>query len=294
MNLRFVETFLWVCRLGSFRAAAARLNTTQAAVSNRIATLEQELGNNLFERTPGAVHLTLAGKRAIPHAEQLLRTAELFREAAGEPANLTGLVSIGTIDSIVHTWLHLFVERIRARYPSIALDFDVDTSMNIAQAITAQKVDLALLMGPVPAPGLRNLPLTALECQWVAGAEIRKALPEGTLGLETLAQFPIFAFARGSVPHSWLIRQFEDRGLRVPTTSHSNSLSTIMRLISDGMGVGALPTRMIQRGLAEGRLFALNVDPGFPPLQLHAVFADHADNLISESLAQIAREVSAL
>jgi DNA-binding transcriptional LysR family regulator len=37
MNIRFLETFLWVARLRSFSAAAERLNTTQAAISSRIA-----------------------------------------------------------------------------------------------------------------------------------------------------------------------------------------------------------------------------------------------------------------
>ncbi len=40
MNVRFLEAFVWVARLGSFRAAADKLHTTQAGISSRIATLE--------------------------------------------------------------------------------------------------------------------------------------------------------------------------------------------------------------------------------------------------------------
>jgi DNA-binding transcriptional LysR family regulator len=36
LNLRFLETFIWVARLRSFSVAAERMGTTQAAVSNRI------------------------------------------------------------------------------------------------------------------------------------------------------------------------------------------------------------------------------------------------------------------
>ena len=74
MNLRFVETFLWVARLGSFSAAAERLHTTQAAISNRIATLERDLGIRLFERDVRCVRLTSLGQLAVPKAEEL----ELF------------------------------------------------------------------------------------------------------------------------------------------------------------------------------------------------------------------------
>ena len=42
LDFRSIETFLWVVKLGSFRGAAQRLNTTQPAISQRIAQLERE------------------------------------------------------------------------------------------------------------------------------------------------------------------------------------------------------------------------------------------------------------
>jgi DNA-binding transcriptional LysR family regulator len=44
LNLKFLQTFVWVARLRSFSLAAEKLATTQATVSNRIATLERDLG----------------------------------------------------------------------------------------------------------------------------------------------------------------------------------------------------------------------------------------------------------
>ena len=48
LDFRSIETFLWVVKLGSFRGAAARLNTTQPAISQRIAQLEREMGVKLL------------------------------------------------------------------------------------------------------------------------------------------------------------------------------------------------------------------------------------------------------
>ena len=39
MNLKFLETFVWVARLKSFRLTADKLFTTQASISSRIAVL---------------------------------------------------------------------------------------------------------------------------------------------------------------------------------------------------------------------------------------------------------------
>jgi len=44
MNFKRLETFIWVATLGSFRKAAEHQHTTQPAISNRIAALEDELG----------------------------------------------------------------------------------------------------------------------------------------------------------------------------------------------------------------------------------------------------------
>ena len=77
MNLRFLETFVLLAELRNFRMTAERLYTTQAAVSSRIATLEQEFGVRLFDRGVREVTLTADGAKALVHAERMLR---LMRE----------------------------------------------------------------------------------------------------------------------------------------------------------------------------------------------------------------------
>ncbi|MFX5793235.1 LysR family transcriptional regulator, partial [Acinetobacter baumannii] len=61
MNIRFLETAIWLAQLRTFRATADRLNITSAAISNRIAAMEQELGFKLFERDTREVRLTAEG-----------------------------------------------------------------------------------------------------------------------------------------------------------------------------------------------------------------------------------------
>src|SRR5690349_20925704 len=53
----------------SLARAAHELAVTKATVSRRLAALESSLGVRLFERRPGGVVLTAAGKEAIATAE---------------------------------------------------------------------------------------------------------------------------------------------------------------------------------------------------------------------------------
>lgn len=290
MNLRFVETFVWVARLGSFRAAADRLNATQAAVSNRIASLEAEMGCELFERVPGGVRLSTIGQRAMQPAEELLKAATSFKVAVGSPQNLRATVSIGTIDSIVHAWLPNFIERVKERFPALGLDLNVDTSLAIGREISDRRLDLALLMGPVLTPGLKNIDLGTMECAWVAAPTFRLGGQE--FRLQDLSAYPVLTFSRNSVPHIWLLRQFEELGVQPPVISNSNSLSAMLRLAQDGIGIALLPVPMVAPMIANGTLEELAITPNFPALKLHAVYADDPENIIPSMLSVIAREAS--
>ena len=290
MNLRFVETFVWVARLGSFRAAAERLNATQAAVSNRIASLEAEMGCELFERVPGGVRLSTVGQRSMQPAEELLKAAASFKVAIGSPQHLRATVSIGTIDSIVHAWLPTVIERVKERFPALGLDLNVDTSLAIGKEISERRLDLALLMGPVLTPGLKNIDLGTMECAWVAAPCF--GLGGRELTLQDLSNHPVLTFSRNSVPHIWLLRQFEELGVQPPVISNSNSLSAMLRLARDGIGVALLPVPMVVPMIAEGVVERLSITPHFPALKLHAVYADDPENLIPSMLSVIAREAS--
>ena len=72
MNIKFLEAFVWVARLQSFKAAAEKLHTTQAGISGRIATLEEQFGSRLFERERRGVSLTFNGSELLPYAERML------------------------------------------------------------------------------------------------------------------------------------------------------------------------------------------------------------------------------
>ena len=120
IELRNIETFFWVATLGSFRAASEKLNTTQPAVSQRIASLEADLGVRLFERDARGVKLTGKGHELLSHAERMLQVRRDMFEAAREQNVMTGTVRIGVAETIVQTWLPTLIELIHTTYPAFA------------------------------------------------------------------------------------------------------------------------------------------------------------------------------
>lgn len=290
MNLKFLETFVWVARLRSFSLAAEKLCTTQAAVSNRIATLERDLGVRLLERDLRNVSLTSHGQRALAQAEALVKMAGDFERSIGDATNLSGSVMIGTVDSIVYAWLPRLIERVKETYPNIAIDLNVDTSLNLARQIQDGQVDLGLIMGPVVAPHIRNVELCTFECLWIASSKLD--LPPGPLGLDDLVSYPIFAYSKGSQPHHAVLRLIETSGI-TQRVYNSNSLATITRLIRDGVGLAVLPRVVVREFLASGELRVLDVRAKLPPLHFHAVVSDNPGNILPALIADMAAEVAA-
>src|SRR5476651_2555771 len=61
-RLKGIDVFVSVADVGSFTAAAERLNLSSSAVSKSIARLEARLGTRLFNRTTRRLSLTEAGQ----------------------------------------------------------------------------------------------------------------------------------------------------------------------------------------------------------------------------------------
>jgi DNA-binding transcriptional LysR family regulator len=200
---------------------------------------------------------------------------------------------IGAIDSIVYAWLPRLIERVKEAYPNVTIDLNVDTSINLARQIQEGQIDLGLIMGPVVAPHIRNIELCAFDCLWVAAPKL--VLKTGRLRIADLADYPIFAYSKGSQPHQAVLRaiEAEDVDPGVVRVFNSNSLATITRLIRDGVGVAVLPQVVVQEYLEKGELRILDVDARLPPLHFHVAFADNPGNALPALIADMAVEVAA-
>ena len=290
MNLRFVETFLWIARLGSFKAAAERQNTTQASVSNRIGTLEEELGVQLFERVAGGVKLTAAGQKAVSAAEEIMRSVSHFHQAIADPSKLKGTIRIGTIDTVVHSFLPRLIAKVRDSYPGISIDLDVDLSSNIANEMLNRKIDLAIIMDPIMAEGFTNIDLGKYSCLWLASPKL--GLADKDLALSDLLSYPVLTFSKESAPHHWVVQLFEGAGLQNPRISNFNSLASILQLTAEGMGITILPQKVVKPYLADNRLEKLEISPVSQPFTCFAIYPDYSDRPLVSVIADMAVEVS--
>lgn len=289
MNFRSLETFIWIARLGSFRAAAERVYTTQPSVSARIAGLENELGVKLFDRVGRNVSLTAKGRDLLVYAERLLSLqGEMLQSVAGNEA-IRGSIRLGVSETIVYTWLPRLLERLNEAYPAISLELDVDISINLADKLVNHEVDIAFLMGPVNQPDIANQDLCRYPLVWVASPSIE--LPPEPVPLASLAQWPIITYPRLSKPYVYIRTMIEQAGNRTRIHS-SSSLATIIRMTVDGIGVSALPAEILQQELAQGVLHTFEVEGSVPDLVFTASYGMTPESNVVKAVANLALETA--
>lgn len=290
VEFKALHTFACVAELGSFRGAARRLHMTQPAVSQRIGQLETELGTRLFDRRQRAVSLTATGRELLTYADKLLRLRGDMLHALSETASLRGVLRLGVSETIVHTWLPRFIERLNKVYPHLGLEIEVDTSSNLSDRLMARQVDLAFMLGPLAEPAIRNLALCRYPVGFVASAAIK--WPRRIVTLAELAAWPIITFAKNTQPYVE-VRELFNRPDLPPVRLHASaSLSTVVRLALDGLGIAVIPPAIVQAELAAKTLRLVEVVEKIPELSFVASWPVNVDSPAAETVAAMAAEIA--
>src|SRR5258706_10696457 len=99
-SLAQLEAFRWICRLGTFHAAAEHLHLAQPSVSQRIRELESALDARLFERRGNGARLTAEGEILLRYAEQGLSLFDEMEDRLSTGDPLQGSPPLGASDTL--------------------------------------------------------------------------------------------------------------------------------------------------------------------------------------------------
>ena len=125
---------------------------------------------------------------------------------------------------------------------------------------------------------------------WVA--DPRLDLGPEPVPLPVLASWPIITYPRNTLPYRYVREMFTRAGLPGLRMYGNSSLSTIVRMTLDRIGVSVIPPVVIARELAEGRLRLVRAEQEIPCLDFYAVYPAKPDSYMAETIAAIASELS--
>lgn len=287
MNLRFVEAFYWVASLKSISRAADKLYLTQSAMSSRIATLEEELGILLLDRRDKQFKLTVAGARFFVYAQKLLELQREVKQEMGSGAPMAVSMRIGAIESVLHSWLIPWLEKLRVDHPGLELELTVETTPILMDQVQRGTLDLVFAALPASADSVRNQALPPMDMAFVGNPALHK---KRNYRLDELAEMELLTFQKGSQPHVTLLDLFKQNRMEPKKVHAISSISAMVQLVQGGFGVALLPRAAVQRLTGFASLKLLTCDKKLKALPIHASYRTDPTSSIVETVVRSAVE----
>ncbi|MCD7909677.1 MAG: LysR family transcriptional regulator [Clostridium sp.] len=237
-------TFQKIVELGSFTRAAQALGYTQSAVSQMIASLEDELSIQLLYRSRVGIRLTPEGEDLYPFIRSTVLQYQAMLGKAGEIRGLeTGVVRIGTISSISCHWLPRLIKEFGEQYPKVQFVLHQGDYTTIPEWVRTGEADFGFV-NPDAVQGMCT--------QFLKEGELRAVLPadhplaeQPFVELKQLAGEPFLLLEEGALSEP--LEAFSQVGLKPNIRLRVHDDYSILSMIETGLGVSILPELVLQR-----------------------------------------------
>ncbi|MGB2222352.1 LysR family transcriptional regulator [Neptunomonas phycophila] len=281
MDTHTLTAFLAVADTQSFSQAAEQLFITQSAVSKRIALLEEQLNQRLFDRIGRKVSLTEAGDALLPRAKNILNE---IKDATRAMGNLSGEVSgILSLAASHHISLHRLPPILRAftrRYPQVTLDLRFHESEIAYNGVQHGDLELALItLSPHPDPMICSYPIWEDRLQYVV-AKDHPLAKKPQVSLSELTGHAAILPSESTFTHQIVADQFQRNDLALNVMMSTNYLDTIRMMVSIGLGWSLLPETMIDESLTI-------LHPSAEPIVRELGYIYHRDRTLSNAASAL-------
>jgi DNA-binding transcriptional LysR family regulator len=164
MDERHLKSFIAVSEHLHFRRAAESLHMAQAALSQTIRHLEEEVGTALVSRSTRKVELTPAGRTFYEYAQRTIQTVQRGKMLALKAARGQNTIALGTTSTAFHGCLPGLITSFSNNNPTIEWQFREIQASAAADQLKAGAIDLAVFYGFCPDPYLRGITVEKESC----------------------------------------------------------------------------------------------------------------------------------
>jgi DNA-binding transcriptional LysR family regulator len=279
LDLDAVIAFVLTAELQSFTRAAEMLDSTQSAVSLKLARLEKQVGRRLLERTPRRVRLSAEGAAFLVSARELMGAHE--RAVAAFDVEQRRLV-IGISHQLVGSELPVLLRRMNEHDPNLLIELRVAGSREIDKAYEEGSLDAALVLQAAEHRRGGDV-LFAETFSWIAAAHWQhrsdRPLPLATQGESCSIRMAA-------------VRALDRAGIAWTEVFIGKGAAVVGSAAAAGLAVAVLPRRTAPSGTIDvGAALAL---PALPTHEvvLHTALHDRRSRSALRTLAAAFKSVS--
>ncbi|AHM04213.1 Activator protein [Roseibacterium elongatum DSM 19469] len=249
----------------NFSRAAEACFVTQPTLSAGIKEMEARLGVQLVERTRRSVMLTPLGEEIAARGRRLLLEAEEIDKLA--EAHLRpdeGALRLGAIPTIGPYLIPPALPALRGAFPKLKIYLREEITDSLIAGLGEGRLDVILIALPFEIGSLDHMALFEDGYQLATPPGPMAASGPEALGLGG----QVMLLEKGHCLQRHALQAFPDRHLERDESFSATSLTTLIAMVSEGLGITLLPNLAVDAGVAAGGAVTLTPLPEACPRQV--------------------------
>lgn len=241
MNLKQIRAFLAVADAMSFASAANQLHLSQPALSLSVKSLEDSLGGKLLMRTTRTLSLTPEGEALVPLARRILAQWENAEDEMKQRFALQlGKISLAAMPAFAASLLPKAIHNYHKYYPNIQVAIDDVLSDIVVDMVSNHQVELGICFEPTSLLNLAFYPL--YEDNFIAIFPEQHPLNKTQkITWKALLEYDFITLQRPSSVRAMIETSLQNEGIDLNVAFDAHQLTTVIRMVSEGMGVAVVP-----------------------------------------------------
>lgn len=244
LNYHHLLYFWTVARTGTIANASRELHLSQPTISTQLKTLEDSLGQKLFQRAGRRLVLTDVGRTTFRYADEIFRLGRELQESITRgPMSRQVRFAVGVSDVVPKVVAERLLEPAYGAVPELQLEVREGNISELLAKLALHELDVVLADQPAPA----DVKVRAFSHQLgVSGttffakgplvAAVKKSFPQ------TLDGVPMLLPSTGSSTRLVLDQWFEKKGIRPRVVGEFDDTALMKVFGASGRGVFASPT----------------------------------------------------
>ncbi len=269
LDPKSLRLFISVLKHGTIAAAAEHEHTAAAAISRRVADLEEQLGVALLIRSNKGIAPTPAGQALVGMSHRVLHDLDSIRTQMHDYAvGMKGYIRIFANMSAIHQFMPKELSAFLSDNPLVQIDLEEHVSTFIAQSIADNTADIGVLVLDTPLEGVEFLPYQEDDLVVIVPKLHPLAdLDRVALG-DTLA-YDYVGLPAGSQMNLQLMRAARELGQTWRCRFQVASYDALCRMVESDLGMGVLPRRIALSYAKALPIKLLALDEPWAHRQLH-------------------------
>ncbi|HLU49544.1 MAG TPA: LysR substrate-binding domain-containing protein [Planctomycetota bacterium] len=245
MDLEQLRAFYYAAKLQGFTAAAKKLHLTQPAISQKVKSLEQWVGEALMERVGRRIFLTPAGEILYAQAEALIARVDEIEQVVRDLRSLeTGRLAVGASDTTSLYVLPELLDEFRHLHPGIEVAIESGFSPAVVGRVLDREIDLAIV--PLPQEDERLESESFYSERFVCIVNDAHPFAERSeVSRASIADEPLILLGKESFTRRLIETYLGPAGTPLRVAFELSSFEIVKRYVAMGFGISLVPAMVL-------------------------------------------------